>query len=101
MIHRPGRGNPNIEELTRAVTVSGAAPDNAVWTLCKVLMTRIERLPEEQRRSRAASVLGRAASSKALDHVGTRRTWLPTCRLRRPNSCLSCTGEGRRRLQAR
>lgn len=63
-------GNPFfLEELTRAVTDGGdlhadiAVPD----TVQGVLMARIERLPEEQKRLlQTASVLGRAASSKAL-----------------------------------
>jgi transcriptional regulator with AAA-type ATPase domain/tetratricopeptide (TPR) repeat protein len=63
-------GNPFfLEELTRAVTdrddfqVDIAVPD----TVQGLLMTRIERLSEEQQRLlQTASVLGRAASSRAL-----------------------------------
>jgi len=63
-------GNPFfLEELTRAVTDGGdlhadiAVPE----TVQGVLMARIERLPEEQKRLlQTASVLGRAASSRAL-----------------------------------
>jgi DNA-binding NtrC family response regulator/tetratricopeptide (TPR) repeat protein len=63
-------GNPFfLEELTRAVAdrddihVDIAVPE----TVQGVLMARIERLPEEQQRLlQTASVLGRAASSRAL-----------------------------------
>jgi len=63
-------GNPFfLEELTRAVADRGdvsvdlAVPD----TVQGLLMTRIERLSEEQQRLlQTASVLGRAASSRAL-----------------------------------
>jgi transcriptional regulator with AAA-type ATPase domain/tetratricopeptide (TPR) repeat protein len=74
-------GNPFfIEELTRAVTEHDDLRADVVVpdTVQGVLMARIERLPDEERRLlQTASVLGRAISSRALASMWGDVTRLP------------------------